>query len=435
MNHRALVFLLASIAAPPSAVTASDAPTSVPSSQPSTQPSTQPSSIPSQQPSSIPSTQPSRQPSSIPSQQPSSIPSTQPSRQPSSSPSEQPSSIPSVQPTGQPSSIPSSQPSCTPSSSPSDYATAHLFYPDWSSGGSGCKNDSKEPSYMAANPSYYMSTTLLKCCTTYFGWNYDVCMGNERGVCKRALWYPDWEGKNAGCINDGNEPKYMTDNAVNMLFVHPKDCCDKHYPWDVAACTGVVSSLNSGFYYPDFGGSKNICVTGGGQPDYMNNAPSVWMHATLKECCSTNYQYNYNACVGSDPSAAAATGTTTPGLYYPDWLGDNKTCKNDNEEPPYMTLNPTQWMLATLKACCEKNYSWAKEGCEGASASAGAVGDNLWYKRSADWVCVQDCTLTGVVCGGVRSSWETSTYATRAKCCASIPYDKDCNTRTISVLT
>merc|ERR1711957_737797 len=184
-----------------------------------------------------------------------------------SSPSEQPSSIPSVQPTGQPSSIPSSQPSCTPSSSPSDYATAHLFYPDWSSGGSGCKNDSKEPSYMAANPSYYMSTTLLKCCTTYFGWNYDVCMGNERGVCKRALWYPDWEG------------------------------------------------------------------------------------------------------------------------------------------------------------------------CEGASASAGAVGDNLWYKRSADWVCVQDCTLTGGVCGGVRSSWETSTYATRAKCCASIPYDKDCNTRTISVLT
>merc|ERR1711957_579756 len=160
------------------------------------------------------------------------------------------------------------------------------------------------------------------------------------------------------------------------------DCCDKHYPRDVAACTGVVSSLNSGFYYPDFGGSKNICVTGGGQPDYMNHGPSVWMHATLKECCSTNYQYNYNACVGSDPSAAAATGTTAPGLYYPDWLGDN-----------------------------------------------------LWYKRSADWVCVQDCTLTGGVCGGVRSSWETSTYATRAKCCASIPYDKDCNTRTISVLT
>jgi len=182
---------------------------------------------------------------------------------------------------------------------------------------------------------------------------------------------------------------------------------------------------NSGLYYPDY--VENSCLTGGGQPDYMNHAPSVWMHATLVECCSYFFQWNYNECVGSAPDPSPAAGT--PALYYPDWLGEAITCKNDNMEPPYMTLNPAQWMLATLQACCEKNFSFAKEGClEGVVVS----GDGLWYKRSADWICVQDCTLADGACGGIRHSWETSTYATRAKCCATIPYDKDCNTRFIS---
>ena len=61
---------------------------------------------------------------------------------------------------------------------------------DYSNGGrNGCKNDGREPSYMSANPSYYLSSSLAKCCSSYFSWNYDTCVGNERGVCVRALWY------------------------------------------------------------------------------------------------------------------------------------------------------------------------------------------------------------------------------------------------------
>ena len=32
-----------------------------------------------------------------------------------------------------------------------------------------------------------------------------------------ALWYPDWEGTNSGCKRDGNEPLYMTENAVSVF--------------------------------------------------------------------------------------------------------------------------------------------------------------------------------------------------------------------------
>ena len=96
----------------------------------------------------------------------------------------------------------------------------HLYYPDWSPGGTGCVNDGNEPAYMSANPSWYLYSTLDDCCTTYFGWNYDGCMGNVRGTCVKALFYPDWEGTNEGCVDDGNEPPYMRDN-----YVYYSECC------------------------------------------------------------------------------------------------------------------------------------------------------------------------------------------------------------------
>jgi len=298
----------------------------------------------------------------------------------------------------------------------------------------GCKNDGSEPSYMAANPTYYMSSTLTKCCTTYFQWNFDVCMGNERGVCSRALWYPDWEGSNAGCVNDGNEPKYMTDNAVAYMFMELTDCCDQYYKWDYNGCTKATALQNVGLYYPDFGGSKDICVTGGGQPTYMNNSPSIWMHETLKECCTTNYNYNLKECIESGSTGTAtATAPTAPGLYYPDWLGTSMTCRNDNGQPSYMTNNPTMWMHTTAAACCKKNYSWNEDAClQLGGTTILPTGTGKFYKRSSDWQCVQDC-IGSSPCGGLRKNWEKLDYTTRKTCCASIPFDEECMTRTISV--
>merc|ERR1712085_136180 len=210
------------------------------------------------------------------------------------------------------------------------------------------------------------SSTLTKCCTTYFQWNFDVCMGNERGVCSRALWYPDWEGSNAGCVNDGNEPKYMTDNAVAYMFMELTDCCDQYYKWDYNGCTKATALQNVGLYYPDFAGSKDICVTGGGQPSYMTNNPTMWMHTTAA-------------------------------------------------------------------ACCEKNFSWDEDAClQLGGTTILPTGTGKFYKRSSDWQCVQDC-IGSSPCGGLRKNWEKLDYTTRKTCCASIPFDEECMTRTISV--
>ncbi|EED86394.1 predicted protein [Thalassiosira pseudonana CCMP1335] len=237
----------------------SDTPSSQPSETPSSLPSETPSSQPSETPSSLPSSQPSSVPSSAPSSQPSTEPSSGPSESPSGNPSSAPSSIPSVSPSSIPSSEPSSMPSCTPTDSPTPPEETFLFYPVWASGSEGCLNDGNEPSYMSANPADYMSSTLDKCCNTFFGWNYDMyvlsievnasvsrgsvfeannspplshsCMGLLDDSCARALWYPDWDGENVGCTKDGEEPYYMTSNPMSYLFAQRSDCCSEHYEW------------------------------------------------------------------------------------------------------------------------------------------------------------------------------------------------------------
>jgi hypothetical protein len=389
---------------------------SVPSSQPSETPSTQPSSIPSAQPSSMPSESPSSQPSSMPSESPSSIPSSMPSEtpssmpsespssQPSSMPSESPSSMPSESPSSQPSSMPSSMPSCTPTESPTPPEETFLFYPDWSNGGDGCLNDGNEPDYMAVNPGAYMSSTLDKCCTTYFGWNYDGCMGLLDDTCARELWYPDWEGDNVGCLRDGEEPYYMTANSMAYLFSSRADCCSEHYEWNYDDCVGAAATT-SGLYYPDWTSGDNVCKNDGNAPDYMVKNPSYWLHSTLTPCCEANFAWNLEECTGT-------TETLTSGLYFPDWEGTNTGCLNDGTQPDYMSKNPDMWMHATLAECCDENYSWDLSTCLGGAA---ATGTSKWFMDYDANKCVQDC-VGASPCGGLAESWDLL-YDSQSSCC------------------
>ena len=156
---------------------------------------------------------------------PSLTPSESPSLQPSSIPSESPFAMPSESPSTQPSSMPS----CTLSQAPTIGSSINLFYPDFIADGydaQGCLNDENQPAYIDSNQGTYMHYTLDICSSTHFGWNYNGCMGNFDDTCSRALWYPDWEGYNTGCIRDGNEPLYMTQNAAVFLFNTKTDCCN-----------------------------------------------------------------------------------------------------------------------------------------------------------------------------------------------------------------
>lgn len=340
--------------------------------------------------------------------------------------------MPSGRPTSQPSESPSAQPSCTPSSAPTDPETMFLFYPNWDPVEAGCKNDGKHPPYMEANPRDYLMSTLAVCCKTYFGWNYDACVGKLRGTCSRALFYPDFEGDNEGCVDDGNEPAYMTDNHVDYMFSQLDDCCTTFFNWNFDECAGATSSANVGMYYPDFDDDANICKNNGNQPKYMNSSPTSWMHDTLAACCKTNYQWNYDAC---DPSNAASSGGTSSGSsgtssgssgtssgmvwYYPDWAGSENICRNDGNQPQYMINTPLLWMHDNLRGCCEHHYGWNYDVCmsSGTAPATATTPATATGKYFMNWTLTPyRCSVDGGV-EGTAKSWD-ELYDTLRECCS-----------------
>ena len=68
---------------------------------------------------------------------------------------------------------------------------------------------------MELDPTSWLSSTVDSCCQKFFGgFNYDVCMGRyppDHDDCNVMLWYPDWEGSNDGCTNNGKQK--VIDNA------------------------------------------------------------------------------------------------------------------------------------------------------------------------------------------------------------------------------
>ena len=79
----------------------------------------------------------------------------------------------------------------------------------------------------------------------------------------------------------------------------------------------------------------------------MDTSPEWWMPKTLKDCCSTNYQWKYEDCVMSDPTAAPVPNPNVDGKYFLDWLVSEHECKNNGTQPPYMSKNPAIWMYDT----------------------------------------------------------------------------------------
>lgn len=138
---------------------------------------------------------------------------------------------------------------------------------------------------MDSNPSNWLHTTLDKCCSNHFSWNYAACMGAMLDEsCLKALWYPDWSGRNQGCVRDGNEPSYMTQNPSNFIFSTKKDCCEEHYASNYALCMGEQTGGSGKKWYPDWTSVEKTCKQDGGAPEYMLDATSL-LFDDQRDCC------------------------------------------------------------------------------------------------------------------------------------------------------
>lgn len=180
--------------------------------------------------------------------------------------------------------------------------------------------------------------------------------------CNRALWYPDWDGSNKGCLSDGNEPLYMTQNPYGFLFNSKEDCCDEHFSWGKAVCMGGI-------------GGTSI----------------------------------------AHGEESASSGI----MYYADWLSgvEDEGCKNDGRAPDYMVENQNMWLFDDLDSCCETFFSYKLEDCKRNGKPSKLAGSNKWFVNWNTFTCSRDCD-SGPDCEGLADFFGRSNlHDTKEDCC------------------
>jgi hypothetical protein len=226
-------------------------------------------------------------------------------------------------------------------------------------------------------------------------------------------WYPDWNGGEIRCKNDGNAPNFMSLNG--WWHESSKDgCCRKYFMWAYDECAGQSAEYVPG-YYPLWGDTEPRCGTGN-PPNYMRDNPKGWIHETIEDCCKHNFGWDPN-CVANSGGAVGVDLTAT--MYYADWERTN-TCVNDGKAPGYMKTSPKLWMYDTLLKCCKAHYFWGEEYAKcmtpaGANPPTSSPIQESWYVDWVNQICVKSCEGPPP-CGGIHKTWNIL-YSTQAKCC------------------
>eukprot|EP00956_Cyclotella_meneghiniana_P015505 scaffold23809_cov62-Cyclotella_meneghiniana.AAC.11 len=119
-------------------------------------------------------------------------------------------------------------------------ASGANWYPDWTSGDDNCKADGKAPEYMVINSDTWLSNDRTDCCTRYFGYRLNDCLGSAVASNGTNLFFPDWSGSE-GCVKDnGNTraPGYIANQGTAYMYDSLDDCCANHYSWNLEGCLG-----------------------------------------------------------------------------------------------------------------------------------------------------------------------------------------------------
>lgn len=232
-------------------------------------------------------------------------------------------------------------------------------------------------------------------------------------------WYPDWAGDNKGCIMAGIE-----DRDSIFKYKTLSECCAKHYQWDWNSCMGTNGAIGPdgiALYYPDWEGDNKSCKNDGKQPTYMSNNVNAWMYEDLESCCRASYMYNLNACLGSGEFSGSKK-----------WFVDSEQlkCVQDCNGPSPCGGLSDGWetTYSTPEACCEKTLWWLnKEECVFDSTgdhTAMPSGSDEYYVDWETFTCVRDC-VGPAPCGGLARSWDLL-YTFKDACCDRLPWVADC---------
>ena len=157
---------------------------------------------------------------------------------------------------------------------------------------------------MTSNPGQFMFSTKQDCCDEHYSFDVGSCMEDSTAGISGDFYYPDWTSGDEGCKNDGNAPDYMVSNQATWLHTDKGDCCASFFDYKFRDCMGMgttLSSAGSGKYFPDWAGDNKGCLQDMGSnraPNYMHGS-STFLTDTLESCCDLHYSWNKNKCMGT----------------------------------------------------------------------------------------------------------------------------------------
>lgn len=324
-----------------------------------------------------------------------------------------------------PSPMPSASSMPSVSQQPSFQPTQYIYYPRWGDEGEVSSEqetcvrgsyyeitdervrvaNSKAEGFQNEVDSNWVYDTLEECCKEHFWWEIPACEASEgtgfgqgSEVTKKGAfvkYYPAAaENGNLYCLNDGEQPAYMTNDFDKWMFDTLEDCCTTGFSdsqvIDYCLTNSVVSdnSLNNKFtppelrvtepngtchqrkvqYRPSYaydGAVTEMCVLAGREPKYMRDQSDIWLFASLEECCQQHFWWSMSSCTstGGDQGEAGQTnsGTFLEKPFYPVFLQTQPECAGDGQQPDYM-FNNDLYMFATVDECCNEYFMWADTG-------------------------------------------------------------------------
>lgn len=228
------------------------------------------------------------------------------------------------------------------------------------------------------------------------------------------FWYPSWI-IGSYCLDDGNQPFYMSSNAAAWLYNNRDGCCTRYYSYDYALCMG--EDIGAVGYYPAWDGTQK-CLNDANVPAYMRLNPSQWLYDDIDSCCERYFSWIKADCISQSGSTASNAATNNWYVNHIDMVCE-QDCPKDNGgscgglAPSYKTLYESPAL------CCKNTLPWITTShCEAASSHITYSGTEKWYVDHHNNRCVQDCAISmNTTCGGIVHSAYVDMFDTAKRCC------------------
>lgn len=212
-----------------------------------------------------------------------------------------------------------------------------------------------------SNAARWMHDTIESCCKRFFNYDYISCLELSSDTTMHTT------------ITGTEVPL-----SISVMSTTPP--LDFHGLHGTSNTDAVIVVSSKDRYYPDWHSTISRCLNDGNVPEYMLNNAVHWIYDTLESCCKRYYNWVYDGCLelSSDYAFTASTEpplsiggssgsneaiSTSIGQYYPDWDSITSRCLNDGNAPDYMRSNSAHWIYDTLESCCKHYFNWDYDGC------------------------------------------------------------------------